>query len=95
MLSWTIGDVRVTQVVESKGASPPSFFFSDVGAADVQRHAWLRPHFAHGDGRLFASVHAFVVESEGRASSSTLASATTSRVPSRCGTGCAGRSSTR
>jgi glyoxylase-like metal-dependent hydrolase (beta-lactamase superfamily II) len=66
MSSWQVGAVRITQVVESKGASPPSFFFPDVTPEDVQRHAWLRPHFAHRDGRLFASIHAFVVESEGR-----------------------------
>ena len=66
MSSWQVGAVTITQVVESKGASPPSFFFPDVAPEDVQRHAWLRPHFAHRDGRLFASIHAFVVESEGR-----------------------------
>ena len=65
-MRWQIGAVTITQVVESKGASPPSFFFPDVGPEDVQRHAWLRPYFAHRDGRLFASIHAFVVESEGR-----------------------------
>src|SRR5450756_1187493 len=29
----------------------------------VRRHAWLRPHFAHEDGRLFGSIHSFVIES--------------------------------
>ncbi|MBK5104963.1 MAG: MBL fold metallo-hydrolase [Burkholderiales bacterium] len=29
----------------------------------VQRHAWLKPHFAHEDGRLFGSIHSFVIES--------------------------------
>ena len=66
MSSWQVGGVRITQVVESKGASPPSFFFPDVTPEDVQRHGWLRPYFAHRDGRLFGSIHAFVVESEGR-----------------------------
>ena len=66
MLSWQVGAVRIAQVVESKGASPPSFFYPDVGPEDVQRHAWLRPRFAHRDGRLFASIHAFLIESEGR-----------------------------
>ena len=51
MSSWQVGAVRITQVVESKGASPPSFFFPDVTVEDVQRHAWLRPHFAHRDGQ--------------------------------------------
>ena len=39
--------MRIAQVVESKGASAPSFFYPDVGPQDVQRHAWLRPLFAH------------------------------------------------
>jgi glyoxylase-like metal-dependent hydrolase (beta-lactamase superfamily II) len=64
--SWQVGAVRISQVVESKGASPPSFFYPDVRPEDVQRHDWLRPRFAHRDGRLFASIHAFVIESEGR-----------------------------
>ena len=63
---WQIGRLRVSQVVESRGASPPSFLFAGLTAARVQSHAWLRPHFAHADGRLFASIHAFVIESEGR-----------------------------
>jgi glyoxylase-like metal-dependent hydrolase (beta-lactamase superfamily II) len=62
---WQIGAVRVTQVVESRGASPPSFLFTGLTAERVQSHAWLRPHFAHADGRLFASIHCFVVESKG------------------------------
>jgi glyoxylase-like metal-dependent hydrolase (beta-lactamase superfamily II) len=62
---WQIGEARVTQVVESRGASPPSFLFDGVSAERVQSHAWLRPHFAHADGRLFASIHCFVIESKG------------------------------
>lgn len=63
---WQIGAARVTQIVESRGASPPSFFFADLTPERVQAHRWLRPHFAHADGRLFASIHCFVIESEGR-----------------------------
>jgi glyoxylase-like metal-dependent hydrolase (beta-lactamase superfamily II) len=63
---WQIGAVRVTQVIESRGANPPSFLFAGLTAERVQSHAWLRPHFAHADGRLFASIHCFVVESQGR-----------------------------
>ena len=66
MRSWQIGSVKVTQVVESRGASPPTFFFPDMTAEQVQAHRWLRPHFAHADGRLFASIHCFVIEAEGR-----------------------------
>ena len=63
---WQVGEVRITQVVESQGASPPSFLFADLSVERVQSHGWLRPHFAHADGRLFASIHCFVIESEGR-----------------------------
>jgi len=63
---WQIGAARVTQIVESRGASPPAFFFADLAPERVQAHRWLRPHFAHADGRLFASIHCFVIESEGR-----------------------------
>ena len=63
---WQVGAVRITQVVESQGASPPSFLFVGLSAERVRSHAWLRPHFAHADGRLFASIHCFVIESEGR-----------------------------
>ncbi len=63
---WRVGAVRITQVVESRGASPPSFLFTNLTTEQVLAHAWLRPHFVHADGRLFASIHCFIVESEGR-----------------------------
>jgi glyoxylase-like metal-dependent hydrolase (beta-lactamase superfamily II) len=66
MRNWQIGSARVTQVVEGRGAVPPSFFFEGMTPEQVQVHRWLRPHFAHADGRLFASIHSFVIESEGR-----------------------------
>ena len=71
---WTIGDVTVTRVVESLGTPPtplfasvsPKFLFSNLAPEDVLARAWLRPHFASADGRLLASIHAFVVESRGK-----------------------------
>ena len=67
MLHWQIGHVRVTQVVEL-GPSPtsPKFLFQDPPRDLVQRHGWLKPHFATDEGRLLMSIHAFVVESQGR-----------------------------
>lgn len=52
MRDWQIGSVRVTQVVEGRGAFPPSFLFEGMTHEQVQVHRWLRPHFAHADGRL-------------------------------------------
>jgi glyoxylase-like metal-dependent hydrolase (beta-lactamase superfamily II) len=67
MNQWQIGQVRVTQVVES-GPTPTSarFLFRDPPDDLAQRHAWLRPHFADADGKLLMSVHCFVIESAGR-----------------------------
>jgi len=72
-LRWRVGDVTITRIVESGGASaplfasvPPTFPFSNLSAEAVQAQAWLKPHFATADGRLIASIHAFVVESRGK-----------------------------
>jgi glyoxylase-like metal-dependent hydrolase (beta-lactamase superfamily II) len=65
-LRWRVGDVAITQIVESAGSSPPGFLFADLSVEQVRSHAWLRPHFATAEGRLIASIHAFVVESCGR-----------------------------
>ena len=67
MAAWQVGNVRVTQVVELSGAPvSPKFLFVDATREHVCRHAWLRPHYANDEGKLFMSIHAFVVESEGR-----------------------------
>ena len=63
-LRWQVGDVRITRVAELGGAPFPSTFMFPAATPElVQRHAWLRPHFAHADGRLFGSIHSFVIES--------------------------------
>ena len=54
MRNWQVGSVGVTRVVESRDALPPSSFFDGMTPEQVQVHRWLRPHFAHADGRLFA-----------------------------------------
>ena len=65
-LRWRVGAVKITHIVESCGSSPPTFLFANLSAEEVRSHAWLRPHFATAEGRLIASIHAFVVESRGR-----------------------------
>jgi glyoxylase-like metal-dependent hydrolase (beta-lactamase superfamily II) len=66
VLRWQIGDVRVSRIVESEGPTPPGFLFADVAREKLLQHAWLRPHFLTGDGMLISSIHAFVIESQGR-----------------------------
>ena len=66
ILRWQIGDVRITRVVEMEGPSPGTFLFPEATPEKLLQHAWLKPHFLTDDGRVIASVHAFIVESEGK-----------------------------
>lgn len=66
-LRWQIGKVRITRVMELGGPPfPGTFMFPQCTAGCVQQHAWLRPHFANDEGKLFGSVHSFIIESQGR-----------------------------
>ena len=66
VLRWQIGAVRISRVVEIEGPSPGTFFFAEATPEKLLQHAWLKPHFLTDDGRVIASIHAFVVESHGR-----------------------------
>lgn len=64
---WTVGDARITSVVEAQtDGIPPSFFFPDAGEEVVRRHGWLAPDYADAEGRIGMRVQAFVVEVDGR-----------------------------
>ena len=63
---WQVGAVRITRVVEIEGPSPGTFLFAEATPERLLQHAWLRPHFVTDDGRSIGSIHAFVIESEGR-----------------------------
>jgi glyoxylase-like metal-dependent hydrolase (beta-lactamase superfamily II) len=66
VLRWQIGGVRISRVVESEGPTSPAFLFADVTKEKLLQHAWLRPHFLTDDGKLIMSIHAFVIESQGK-----------------------------
>jgi len=63
---WKIGAATITRVVEIEGSSPGTFFFKDATPERLLQHAWLRPHFLSDAGRAIASIHCFVIQSEGR-----------------------------
>jgi glyoxylase-like metal-dependent hydrolase (beta-lactamase superfamily II) len=66
-LSWRIGDVVVTRVVEGERSFPATDLFPAATAEGLERNAaWLRPHYVDDEGRLCMSVHALCVESRGR-----------------------------
>ena len=62
MNQWTIGNIRITRVVESEGPMPVTFLFHHATPADVLAQAWLQPHFADGDGSLLGAIHALVID---------------------------------
>lgn len=69
MLSWTIGEVKITRVLEME--MPP---FPSGGPGSVVPEAvperiveipWLMPHFADERGHIRLSIHALLVEAPG------------------------------
>ena len=66
VLRWQIGDVRISRVVEAEGPTPGTFLFADATPEKLLQHAWLKPHFMTEEGMLISSIHAFVVESQGK-----------------------------
>jgi glyoxylase-like metal-dependent hydrolase (beta-lactamase superfamily II) len=62
-LTWDIGEIRVTRVVESIAAVPPSLLLKTATADGLAAHAsWLRPDFVDDAGNLLLSIHAFGVQ---------------------------------
>ncbi|MEE3332188.1 MAG: MBL fold metallo-hydrolase [Myxococcota bacterium] len=66
-LTWTLGGVKVTRVVESVAPVPVQGLFPDASVDDLARHeSWLKPHFMDAEGNLLLSIHGLVVESCGK-----------------------------
>ncbi|HEY2068558.1 MAG TPA: MBL fold metallo-hydrolase [Rhizomicrobium sp.] len=68
MLSWKIGDVTVTRVVESETPIPYSekhSFLKQATPEALSEMPWLYPHFVTPDGAMVLSIHALLVEAPG------------------------------
>src|ERR1700743_3071080 len=66
MLTWQIGDVKVTRVVESKLPVPHKYSFLKQATPEALREMpWLYPHFVNDDGAMVLSIHALLVEAPG------------------------------
>jgi glyoxylase-like metal-dependent hydrolase (beta-lactamase superfamily II) len=66
MLSWQVGRVKITRVVEMD-LPVPAMVMPQATAAELRKSAWLYPHFV-GEGEddtLKLSVHALLVEAPG------------------------------
>jgi len=65
-MRWKIGNVTVTRVVEVDLPTPGGFVLPDALPENLATIPWLAPHFVTPDGMLLMSIHALVVESQGR-----------------------------
>ena len=67
MLQWQIGKVKVTRVVESEALWPATRLLPGATPAELAKDAdWLAPRFIDDKGNIKLSVHALVLESQGK-----------------------------
>jgi glyoxylase-like metal-dependent hydrolase (beta-lactamase superfamily II) len=68
MLSWKIGDVTVTRIVEMEVPvkyHPKHAFLPEATPDALKTMPWLYPHFVTPDDALKLSIHALLVEAPG------------------------------
>lgn len=68
MQQWTVGDVKITRVVEFEAPVPYHEKYPMIREARPQalrEMGWLYPHFVTPEGHLMSSVHALVVDAPG------------------------------
>jgi len=67
-LTWQIGDVKITRVVEMELPVPYSekhSFLKQATPDALKEMPWLAPHFVTPEGALVLSIHALLVEAPG------------------------------
>ncbi|MBL8556170.1 MAG: MBL fold metallo-hydrolase [Phenylobacterium sp.] len=68
MLSWQVGAVKITRVVEMQMPipySPDTVFLKEATPAELRKLPWLYPHFVGENDELLLSIHALLVEAPG------------------------------
>lgn len=67
MLSWQVGDVKITRVVELEVPIPysESSFLKQASPEALKSMPWLSPHFVTPEGALILSIHALLVDAPG------------------------------
>jgi glyoxylase-like metal-dependent hydrolase (beta-lactamase superfamily II) len=61
-MHWTIGRVKITEIVELETVGHTRFILPLAGHDEIRKLPWLIPHYASAEGRLKMSIHALVVE---------------------------------
>jgi glyoxylase-like metal-dependent hydrolase (beta-lactamase superfamily II) len=68
MLSWQVGDVKITRIVEMElpvTYNPDSPFLSQATPQALRQSPWLYPHFVNEQDQMLLSIHALLVEAPG------------------------------
>ncbi|WP_293905211.1 MBL fold metallo-hydrolase [Phenylobacterium sp.] len=68
MLSWQVGAVKVTRVVEMEipiAYSPEGSFLAQATPEALRQSPWLYPHFVNEQDEMLLSIHALLVEAPG------------------------------
>ena len=68
MLSWKVGAVTVTRIVELETTvpyNPERPLITEATPEALRRHGWLYPDFVTEDGHLKFSIHCLLVEAPG------------------------------
>ena len=65
-MSWRVGKVRITKVVELETVGSTRFILPQASHEEIQKLPWLIPHFATEEGRLKMTIHSLVVETPSR-----------------------------
>ncbi|HUO05507.1 MAG TPA: MBL fold metallo-hydrolase [Candidatus Binataceae bacterium] len=67
MNQWKIGGVKVTRIVESEAPWKGEWLLPNATYENVRKEAdWLHPTFTDEKGKLRMSIHALLIESEGK-----------------------------
>jgi glyoxylase-like metal-dependent hydrolase (beta-lactamase superfamily II) len=67
MSIWEIGEVKISRIIESEAPWPGTWLLPDATAENIKKEAsWLLPTFSDEKGKLRMSIHALVLESQGK-----------------------------
>ncbi|MEK9775056.1 MAG: MBL fold metallo-hydrolase [Quisquiliibacterium sp.] len=66
MLTWKVGDVTITKIVEMESVGGSRFILPQATREAVAHLEWMKPHFMSDDHRLKMSVHALLVRTPTR-----------------------------
>src|SRR5271168_2177979 len=62
---WTVGDVKITSIMETADRIPWAPLFPAETADHYKKYDWLVPNFVTPEGQIILAVQAFVLEIHG------------------------------